>query len=358
MGNNANRVVFIDLTISDSSSDSSSLAFPSLEALTPELSSGPSIASEQSVTSPLPKEENHPHLPQQVSGGVHPNSGVLPNGARTGVSSGCPGTSRPQKRRNPHSGASRLVSGARPSSQGSPSPQQLYGQQSEEWGDYDMGGNRLPFIRREKDGTFPDPPPPSMGPINWPMHLSGETLVKWERIVLMLVPSPSDFLAMENKSQSKVFIDLTLFETSSSSDDNFPTSPAQSNDMAGLSPGEFSRLYPAPRLPTTSPPSPPRLPSGRIDWDCMTLQDFALYQRMRRAKLGRSFLIVEAQPSCESRTASPNLVKSPNDGSSLGAPAPRPGTWEDYDIEEAADSVACPSSKRRSPWRGPHLLLV
>ncbi|VFQ73253.1 unnamed protein product [Cuscuta campestris] len=225
------KVVFIDLTISDSSSDSSSLAFPSLEALTPELSSGPSIASEQSVTSPLPREENHPHLPQQVSGGVHPNSGVLPNGARTGVSSGCP-------------------------------------------------------------------------------------------------------------------------------DDNFPTSPAQSNDMAGLSPGEFSRLYLAPRLPATSPPSPPRLPSGRIDWDCMTLQDFALYQRMRRAKLGRSFLIVEAQPSRESRTASPNLLKSPNDGSSLGAPAPRPGTWEDYDIEEAADSVACPSSKRRSPWRGPHLLLV
>ncbi|VFQ79466.1 unnamed protein product [Cuscuta campestris] len=158
---------------------------------------------------------------------------------------------------------------------------------------------------------------------------------------------------MASKSLSKVFIDLTLSRTSSSSDDDFPASPAQFNDMAGLSPGEFSRLYPAPRLPAPSPPSPPRLPSGRIDWDSMTLQDFALYQRMRRAKLGHSFLIVEVEPSRESRTAPPNLLKPPNDGSSLGAPAPRLGTWEDYDIEEAADSTACPSSKRRSPWKGP-----
>ncbi|VFQ99273.1 unnamed protein product [Cuscuta campestris] len=156
------RVVFIDLTISDFSSDSSSLAFPSLGAPTPELSSGPSLASEQSVTSPLPKEENYPHPPQRASGGVLPGSGVLPNGGRTEVSTGCPGTSRPQKRRNPHSGASRLVSGARPFSQGSPSPQQSYGQQPEEWGDYDVGGNRLPFIRWERDGTFRDPPPPSV----------------------------------------------------------------------------------------------------------------------------------------------------------------------------------------------------
>ncbi|VFQ79957.1 unnamed protein product [Cuscuta campestris] len=84
-------------------------------------------------------EENHPHLPQQASGGVLPGSGVLPNGTRTGVSSGCPGTSRPQKRRNPHSGTFRLVSGERPSSQGSPSPQQSYGQQPKKWGDNDMG---------------------------------------------------------------------------------------------------------------------------------------------------------------------------------------------------------------------------
>ncbi|VFQ90251.1 unnamed protein product [Cuscuta campestris] len=307
-------VVFIDLTISDSSSDSSSLAFPSLGAPTPELSSGPSLASEQSVTPPLPREENHPHLPQRVSGGVLPGSGVLPNGARTEVSSGCPGTSRLQKRRNPHSGASRLVSGARPSSQGSPSPQQSYGQPPEEWGDYDMGGRKGWFAASS---------------------------------------SLFDFFAMASKSQSKVVIDLTLSGTSSSSDDDFSASPAQSNDMAGLSPGEFSRLYPAPRLPATSPPSPPRLPSGRIDWDSMTLQDFAFYQRMRRAKLGRSLPTVEAKPSRESRTASPNSLKSLNDGSSLGAPAPRPGTWEDYDIWEAADSAACPSSKRRSPWKGP-----
>ncbi|VFQ76191.1 unnamed protein product [Cuscuta campestris] len=153
--------------------------------------------------------------------------------------------------------------------------------------------------------------------------------------------------------QSKVVIDLTLSGTSSSSDDDFSVSPAQSNDMAGLSPGEFSRLYPAPRLPAPSPPSPPRLPSGRIDWDSMTLHDFALYQRMCRAKLGRSLPIVEAEPSRESRTASPNLLKSANDGSSLRAAAPRPGTWEDYDIWETADSTACPSSKRRSRWKGP-----
>ncbi|VFQ69606.1 unnamed protein product [Cuscuta campestris] len=155
-----------------------------------------------------------------------------------------------------------------------------------------------------------------------------------------------------HQEESKVFIDLTLFGTSSSSDDDFPASPAQSNDMAGLSPGKFSRLYPAPRLPAPSPPSLPSLPSGRIDWGSMTLQDFALYQRMRRARFGRSFPIVEAEPSRERRTTSPNLLKPPNDGSSLGAPAPCPGTWEDYDIEEAADSAACPSSKRRSPWRG------
>ncbi|VFQ95886.1 unnamed protein product [Cuscuta campestris] len=156
------KVIFIDLTISNSSSDSSSLAFPSLGAPTPELSSRPSLASEQSVTSPLPMEENNPHLPPQVSWDVLPGPGALPNSARTEVFSGCLGTSRPQKRRHPHSGASRLVSGARPSSQGSPSPQQSYGQPPEEWGDYDMGGNRLPFIRREKDGTFQDPPPPSV----------------------------------------------------------------------------------------------------------------------------------------------------------------------------------------------------
>ncbi|VFQ86424.1 unnamed protein product [Cuscuta campestris] len=297
MANNANRVVFIDLTISDSSSDSSSLALPSLEAPTAELSSGPPLASEQSVTSPLPREENHPHLPPQVSGGAPPSPGVLLNGARTETSSCRPGTSRPQKRRNPHSGASRLVSGARPSSQGSPSPQQSYGQPPEEWGDYDMGGN--------------------------------------------------------SKSRRKVVIGLTPSGTSSSSDDDSSASPAQSNDMAGLSPGEFSRLYPAPRLPAPSPPSPPRFPSGRIDWDSMTLQDFALYQRMCRAKLGRSRPIVEEGPSCESRTASLNLLKFPNDGSSSRAAAPRPGTWEDYDIWEAADSTACPSSKRRSPWKGP-----
>ncbi|VFQ67165.1 unnamed protein product [Cuscuta campestris] len=154
------KVVFIDLTISDSSCDSSSLAFPSLGPPTPELSSWTSLASEQSVTSPLPRDENNPHLPPQVSGGVPPSPGMLLNGARAEASSGRPGTPRSQKRRTPHSGASRLVSGARPSSQGSPSPQQSYGQPSEEWGDYDMGGNRLPFIRREKDGSFRDPPPP------------------------------------------------------------------------------------------------------------------------------------------------------------------------------------------------------
>ncbi|VFQ83660.1 unnamed protein product [Cuscuta campestris] len=157
---------------------------------------------------------------------------------------------------------------------------------------------------------------------------------------------------MASKSQSKVVIDLTLSGTSSS-DDDFSASPAQSNDMAGLSPGEFSRLHPAPRLPAPSPPSPPRLPSGKIDWDSITLQDFSLYQRMRRAKLERSLPTVKAEPSRESRTASPNLPRSLNDGSSLGAPAPRHGTWEDYDIWEAADSAACPSSKRRSPWEGP-----
>ncbi|VFQ79596.1 unnamed protein product [Cuscuta campestris] len=158
---------------------------------------------------------------------------------------------------------------------------------------------------------------------------------------------------MASKSESKVVIDLTLSGTSSSSDDGFSASPAQSNDMAGLSLGEFSRLYPAPRLPAPSPPSPPRLPSGEIDWDSMTLQDFALYQRMCRTELGRSLLTVEAEPSCESRTASPNLLKSSNNGSSLKGAAPRPGTWEDYDIWETADSSTCPSSKRRSPWKGP-----
>ncbi|VFQ96816.1 unnamed protein product [Cuscuta campestris] len=276
------RVVFIDLTISDSSFDSSSLALPSLGAPTPELSSGPSLASEQSVTSPLPREENHPHLPPQVSGGAPPSPGVLLNGARMEASSGRPGTSRPQKRRNPHSGTSRLVSG-------------------------------------------------------------------W----LAAIPSLSDFFSMESKSRRKVVIGLTPFGTSSSSDDDFSASPAQSSDMAGLSPGEFSRLYPTTRLPAPSPPSPPRLPPGRIDWGSTTIQDFALYQWMRRARLGRSSPIVEVEPSCESRTASPNLLKSPNDGSSLRAAAPRPGTWEDYDIWEAADSTACPSSKRRSPWKGP-----
>ncbi|VFQ67164.1 unnamed protein product [Cuscuta campestris] len=158
---------------------------------------------------------------------------------------------------------------------------------------------------------------------------------------------------MASKSESKVVIDLTLSGTSSSSDDDFSVSLAQSNDMAGLSPGEFSKLYPAPRLPAPSPPSPPRLPSGRIDWDSMTLQDFALYQRMCRAKLGCSLPIVEAEPSCESRTASPHLLKSSNNGSSLKGAAPRPGTWEDYDIWETVDSSTCPSSKRRNPWKGP-----
>ncbi|VFR00878.1 unnamed protein product [Cuscuta campestris] len=158
---------------------------------------------------------------------------------------------------------------------------------------------------------------------------------------------------MESKSEGKVIIDLTLSGTSSSSDDDFSISPAQSNDMAGLSPGEFSRLYPAPCLPAPSPPSPPRLPSGEIDWDSMTLQDFALYQRMCRTKLGRSLLTVEAKPSCESRTVSPNLLKPSSHGSSLKGAAPRPGTWEDYDIWETAGSSTCPSSKRRSPWKGP-----
>ncbi|VFQ90189.1 unnamed protein product [Cuscuta campestris] len=128
---------------------------------------------------------------------------------------------------------------------------------------------------------------------------------------------------------------------------------AQSNDMAGLSPGVFSRLYPPPRLPAPSPPSPPRLPSGRIDSDSITLQGFALYQRMRRARLGRSFQAVEAELSREIRTASPNLPRSPSDGSPSAPPAPRPGTWEDYDMGEADDSAAYPSSERRSLWRGP-----
>ncbi|VFQ71091.1 unnamed protein product [Cuscuta campestris] len=226
-----------------------------------------------------------------------------------------------------------------------------------------------------------------MGPINWPMHLSGEnpwsnignlrplhspiasSFTSFNRIHhfptipspftingkgwLAASPSLSDFFVMASKSRSKVVIGITLSGTSSSSDDDFSASPAQSNDMAGLSPSEFSRLYPATRLPAPSPPSPPRLPSGRIDWNSMTLQDFALYQRMHRAKLGRTLQIAEAEPSCESRIASPNLLKSPNDGSSLRAAAPRPGTWEDYDIWEAADSTACPSSKRRSPWKRP-----
>ncbi|VFQ85580.1 unnamed protein product [Cuscuta campestris] len=230
-------------------------------------------------------------------------------------------------------------------------------------------------------------PKTRMGPINWPMHLSGEnprsnignlrplhspiasSFTSFNCIHhfptipspftingkgwLAASPSLSDFFAMASKSRSKVVISLTPSGTSSSSDDDFSASPAQSNDMAGLSPGEFSRLYPKTCLPAPSPPSPPRLPSGRIDWDSMTLQNFALYQRMRRARLGRSLPIVEAEPSCESRTASPNLLKSPKDGSSLRAAAPRPGTWEDYDIWEATDSTACPSSKRRSPWKGP-----
>ncbi|VFQ90236.1 unnamed protein product [Cuscuta campestris] len=137
------------------------------------------------------------------------------------------------------------------------------------------------------------------------------------------------------------------------SDDDLPASPAQSNDMAGLSPGKFSRLYPPPRLPAPSPPSPPRLSSGRIDWDSMTLQDFALYQRMRRARLGCSFQAVEAELSRESWTASPNLPRSPSDGSPPAPPAPRLGTWEDYDMGEADDSATYPPSERRSPWRGP-----
>ncbi|VFQ99282.1 unnamed protein product [Cuscuta campestris] len=281
MANNANRVVFIDLTISDSSSDSSSLAFPSLGAPTPELSSGLSLASEQSVTSPLPREENHPHLPEQVSGGVLPGSGVLPNGARTEVSSGCPGTSHPQKIRNPQSGASRLVSGARPSSQGSPSPQQSYGQPPEEWGDYDMGGN-----------------------------------------------------------------------------DDFSASLAQSNDMAGLSPSEFSRLHPAPRLPAPSPPSPPRLPSGKINWDSMTLQDFALYQRMRRAKLEHSLPTVEAEPSRESRTASPNLLRSLNDGSSLEHQLPVLGPRKTMTYGKLLIPLRAPRRKEGAHGKGRHLLFV
>ncbi|VFQ77720.1 unnamed protein product [Cuscuta campestris] len=158
---------------------------------------------------------------------------------------------------------------------------------------------------------------------------------------------------MASKSEGKVIIDLTLSGTSSSSDGDLPISPAQSNDMARLSPGEFSRLYPATRLPAPSPPSPPRLPSGEIDWDSMTLQDFALYQRMCRTKLGRSLLTVEAEPSCESWTASPNLLKPRNSGSSLKEAAPRPGTWEDYDIWETTDSSTCPLSRRKSPWKGP-----
>ncbi|VFQ86056.1 unnamed protein product [Cuscuta campestris] len=165
-------------------------------------------------------------------------------------------------------------------------------------------------------------------------------------------PSLSDFFVMANKSEGKVVIDLTLSETSSSDDDS-SISPAQSNDMAGLSPGEFLRLYPVPRLPAPFPPSPPRLPSGEIDWDSMTLQDFALYQRMCRNKLGRSPPTVEAEPSCESRTTSPNLLKPRSSGSSLKEAAPRPGTWEDYDIGETTDSSTCPLSKRRSPWKGP-----
>ncbi|VFQ79947.1 unnamed protein product [Cuscuta campestris] len=170
MANNANRVVFIDLTISDSSSDSSSVAFPSFGAPTPEFPSGPSSASEQSVTSPLSPGENPPRLPQRTSWGILPSSGVLHDGTSTGASSGRPGTSRSQKRRNPHSEATRLVSGARPSSQGSPSPQQSYGQSPEEWGDYDMGeigvcllgGKRtepsrvcLPLWRRRNDVVTP-----------------------------------------------------------------------------------------------------------------------------------------------------------------------------------------------------------
>ncbi|VFQ71852.1 unnamed protein product [Cuscuta campestris] len=79
----------------------------------------------------------------------------------------------------------------------------------------------------------------------------------------------------------------------------------------------------------------------------------SMEQRMRKARLGRSFPPAEAELLRESRTASPNLPKSPNDGSSVGAPAPQPGAWEDYDMDEADDSAACPSSKRRSPWRGP-----
>ncbi|VFQ63868.1 unnamed protein product [Cuscuta campestris] len=141
--------------------------------------------------------------------------------------------------------------------------------------------------------------------------------------------------------------------TSSSSDDDLPASPTQSNDMAGLSSSKFSRLYPPPRLAAPSPPSPPRLPSGRIDWDSMTLQDFALYQRMRKARLGRSFPPAEAESLGESRTTFPHLPKSPSYGSSSAPPAPRHGTWEDYDMGEADDSAACHSSERRSPWKGP-----
>ncbi|VFQ98686.1 unnamed protein product [Cuscuta campestris] len=158
---------------------------------------------------------------------------------------------------------------------------------------------------------------------------------------------PSDLFSMTDRAQGKVFIDLTLSGTSSSSDDDLPVSPAQSNDMARLSLVEFSRLYPP------SPPSPPRLPSGRIDWDSMTLQDFTLYQRMRKARLGHSFQPAKAELSRESRTASPTLPRSPSDGSQSAPPASRPGMWEDYDMGEADDSVVCPSSERRSPWRGP-----
>ncbi|VFQ95147.1 unnamed protein product [Cuscuta campestris] len=158
---------------------------------------------------------------------------------------------------------------------------------------------------------------------------------------------------MASKSEGKVVIDSTLSGTSSPPGDEFSVSSAQSNDMAGISPGEFLRLYPAPRLPAPSPPSPPRLPSGEIDCDSMTLQDFAFYQRMCRTKLGRSPLTVEAEPSCESRTATPNLLKPSNNGSSLKGAAPRPGSWEDYDTWETTNSSTCPASKRRSPWKGP-----
>ncbi|VFR02662.1 unnamed protein product [Cuscuta campestris] len=153
-----------------------------------------------------------------------------------------------------------------------------------------------PVRKRDAIPTQELPGWSQMGPANRLMHLSGEKLwsnignpqplrspIAWSftsfncihHFPTILSPftingkgwfaagsSLSDFFTMASKSQSKVFIDLTHSGTSSSSDDDLSASPAQSNDLAGLSPDEFSRLYPAPRLPAPSPPSPPRLPSG------------------------------------------------------------------------------------------------